>query len=189
MASISRDRNGRRDIRFVRSDGTRPKIRLGKVTQKQAEAVKVHVERLIASTITGHVVDDETARWVAGPSRAAGALQENGRHRDTELRSSIDNMANENQPDRWLKPVDIKRIAGVPYKTVVAWLTSGHSRAGVLPSVDLANDGKRHSYRVRPDDWQQFQERLRTRQSSAPDRSPTAVIRKRQKTGPGNFRY
>ena len=65
MASISRDRNGRRDIRFVRSDGTRPKIRLGKVTQKQAEAVKVHVERLVASTITGHVVDDETARWVA----------------------------------------------------------------------------------------------------------------------------
>ena len=120
---------------------------------------------------------------------AAGALQENGRHLDTELRSSIDNMANENQPDRWLKPVDIKRIAGVPYKTVVAWLTSGHSRAGVLPSVDLANDGKRHSYRIRPKDWEQFQVRLRTRQSSTTEQLPTTTAGRRQKKGPGSFRY
>jgi len=98
-------------------------------------------------------------------------------------------MANEDRVNLWLKPTDIKRLARVPYKTVLCWLTRGHSRAGVLPSIDLAESGKRHSYRVRPDDWQQFQERLRTRQSSAPDRSPTAVIRKRQKTGPGNFRY
>ncbi len=66
MAGITREPNGRRTIRFVAPDGKkRPKIRLGKVSQKQAEAVKVHVERLIASSIMGHVVDDETARWVA----------------------------------------------------------------------------------------------------------------------------
>jgi len=98
-------------------------------------------------------------------------------------------MANENQPDRWLKPVDIKRITGVPYKTVVAWLTSGHSRAGVLPSVDLANDGKRHSYRIRPKDWEQFQVRLRTRQSSTTEQLPTTTAGRRQKKGPGSFRY
>ena len=66
MAGITREPNGRRTIRFVAPDGKkRPKIRLGKVSQKQAEAVKVHVERLIASSIVGHSVDDETARWVA----------------------------------------------------------------------------------------------------------------------------
>ena len=100
MASISRDRNGRRNIRFVRSDGTRPKIRLGKVTQKQAEAVKVHVERLVATTITGHVVDDETARWVAAldgvlagrlahSKRTVGTLTQNFVHRSTTWQTRI----------------------------------------------------------------------------------------------------
>ena len=66
MASIIREPNGRKTIQFVGPDGKkRPKVRLGKVSQKQAEAVKVHVEQLVAAIITGHAVEDETARWVA----------------------------------------------------------------------------------------------------------------------------
>lgn len=65
MASISREPNGRRRIQFTAADGRRRSIRLGKVTQKQAEAVKVRIERLVAAGITGHAVDDETARWAA----------------------------------------------------------------------------------------------------------------------------
>ena len=65
MASITRQPDGRRMIQFMSVAGKRVTIRLGKVNQRQAEAVRVHVEQLIASTITGHAVDSETARWVA----------------------------------------------------------------------------------------------------------------------------
>jgi hypothetical protein len=66
MASISRDPGGRRRILFVAPDKKRKSIRLGKVSQRAAEAVKVKVEDLVASAITGHAPSDETARWVAG---------------------------------------------------------------------------------------------------------------------------
>ena len=65
MASIIREPNGRKTIQFVATDGKRPKIRLGKVSLKQAESVKVHIEQLVGALITGHAVADETARWVA----------------------------------------------------------------------------------------------------------------------------
>jgi len=66
MASISREPGGRRVIQFVAGDGKRRSIRLGKVSQRTAEAVKVKVEHLIAASITGHALERETARWVVG---------------------------------------------------------------------------------------------------------------------------
>lgn len=65
MASISKDKNGTRRIQFVANDGKRKAIRLGKVTQKQAETVLLKIEHLVASTMTGHPLDAETAKWVA----------------------------------------------------------------------------------------------------------------------------
>lgn len=65
MASISRETNGRRIIQFVGADRKRRSIRLGKVSQRVAEAVKVRVEQLVSANITGHAVENETARWVA----------------------------------------------------------------------------------------------------------------------------
>jgi len=64
MASIGRDKNGRRRILFVDQDGSRKTIRLGKVTAKQAVAFKVKLEALISGRFSS--IDDETARWVAG---------------------------------------------------------------------------------------------------------------------------
>jgi hypothetical protein len=64
MASISRQPNGRRTIQFVAPDKRRRSIRLGKVSQRTAEAIKVHVERLVAAAIGGHAPADETTRWV-----------------------------------------------------------------------------------------------------------------------------
>lgn len=69
MASISREKNGRRTIQFFAPDKRRRSIRLGKVSQRVAEAVKVKVEHLVTSAITGHALDDETARWVANLDR------------------------------------------------------------------------------------------------------------------------
>jgi len=66
MASITRQPNGRRTVQFVAGDGKRKSIRLGKVSQRVAEAVKIRVEQLNAAAIAGHAIDDETARWVAG---------------------------------------------------------------------------------------------------------------------------
>ena len=64
MASIARDKNGRKRILFVADDGSRKTIRLGKASMKQAEAFKIKLEALIAERITGNI-DAETARWVA----------------------------------------------------------------------------------------------------------------------------
>src|SRR5580658_2165347 len=64
MASISNDGGGLRRIQFVANDGSRKTIRLGRVTARQAEAVKVKVEAMIGAAITG-AMDDEVARWLA----------------------------------------------------------------------------------------------------------------------------
>ena len=64
MASISHDRkNGRRTVQFVAPDGKRRSLRLGKVSQKQAEGVRRRVERLLAARTTGESPDAETAAW------------------------------------------------------------------------------------------------------------------------------
>jgi len=66
VASIGKDPGGRRRILFIAADGKRKTIRLGRVNQRTAVAVKVKVEALNTAAITGQPVDDEVARWVAG---------------------------------------------------------------------------------------------------------------------------
>jgi len=65
MASIAREKNGNRRILFVAPDGRRPTIRLGKVSQRAAEAVKFRVEQLLAAKLTGHALEADTAGWLA----------------------------------------------------------------------------------------------------------------------------
>src|SRR5438874_991342 len=78
-----------------------------------------------------------------------------------------------------LKPMDIKRMARVPYGTVIGWLTVGHPRAGILSSIDLAVTNKRHSYRIHPEDWRAFLAKLQTvpkeRQRARPLPRPATV--------------
>lgn len=62
MASIGRDRNGRRRVLFM-ADGKRKSLRLGRCTQRQAETFKIRFEALLSGRFGG--IDDETARWVA----------------------------------------------------------------------------------------------------------------------------
>ena len=65
MASLINDPGGKRRISFKGSDGARRTIRLGKMPKKAAEAVKIRIEHLVSASMSGHAVDDETARWVA----------------------------------------------------------------------------------------------------------------------------
>ncbi len=53
MATIGREKNGHRRILFIGDKGSRKTIRLGKCTEKQADAFKIKIEALIAAQITG----------------------------------------------------------------------------------------------------------------------------------------
>jgi len=64
MASIGKDPRGRKRVLFMAGDGSRKTIRLGKTSQKQAEAFKVKLEALVAARFSGSM-DPETARWIA----------------------------------------------------------------------------------------------------------------------------
>jgi len=64
MASICRDPNGRRRVLFVAGDGSRKAVRLGRCSQKQAEAFRIKLEALVKGRYTA--IDEETVRWVAG---------------------------------------------------------------------------------------------------------------------------
>jgi len=65
VASIGNDPGGRKRILFVAGDKRRKTIRLGKVSKRQAETVRGHVENLVAADLTGQAPPDETSRWVA----------------------------------------------------------------------------------------------------------------------------
>ena len=66
MASITRLSGGHRMIQFVGRDKKRFTLRLGKVSQRIAESIRVRVEQLNACRLTEHPIDSETARWLSG---------------------------------------------------------------------------------------------------------------------------
>ncbi|HAU36455.1 MAG TPA: integrase [Phycisphaerales bacterium] len=80
MASISTDKpSGRRTVQFVGVDGRRRSLRLGKVTAKQAETARHHVESMLACLVTGSAVQASTAEWVASaPDNIRGRLERAG---------------------------------------------------------------------------------------------------------------
>jgi integrase len=65
MASISKQPGGRRTIQFVAGDGKRRSVRLGRMDQRTAEAIRTRVEALVMSSVAGTPWDGELARWVA----------------------------------------------------------------------------------------------------------------------------
>ncbi len=54
-------------------DHSRPRVRLGKVTKKQADTARVHVEQLIACRRTGSTMPPATQQWVAAVDRETGS--------------------------------------------------------------------------------------------------------------------
>jgi len=65
MASLANDPGGRRRILFVDADGNRKTIRLGKMSKRQSDAVKLRVEDLVGAKLSGGTPSDETSRWLA----------------------------------------------------------------------------------------------------------------------------
>jgi len=64
MASIGNDKNGRKRILFVDKSGRRKTVRLGRVTKKTAEQIKLRIERLNAAAINDQPPDEEMSRWL-----------------------------------------------------------------------------------------------------------------------------
>lgn len=65
MASISKDPKGNKTIQFVARDKKRRSIRLGKMSQRQAKAIKLKVEALNIALISKIPLDADTANWIA----------------------------------------------------------------------------------------------------------------------------
>lgn len=68
MASVSKDKTATGTRYYIQlspgEDRGRAKIRLGRVTKKQAESAKTHVENLIASRKTASVMPPATQQWI-----------------------------------------------------------------------------------------------------------------------------
>ena len=64
MASITNEPNGRKTIQFVIGDGRRKSVRLGKVSKRQAEMVRVRIEELLAAKKTGQPLTPEITAWL-----------------------------------------------------------------------------------------------------------------------------
>jgi len=92
-------------------------------------------------------------------------------------------------PEPLLKPIEIKREARVPYAAVIKWLTVGHPQAGILPSIDLSDTRKRRSYRIRPQDWREFQAKLTTPPKSQRHADPMPRPQVTGRKTSGMFRY
>ncbi|MCA9070559.1 MAG: hypothetical protein KDA84_16625 [Planctomycetaceae bacterium] len=88
----------------------------------------------------------------------------------------------------YLKPMDIKRLVGKAYEDVIRWIEKGHPRAGRLPAVDFSEKGKRRSYRIRPEDWEDFQQRLMVPAQMRAGQRPRAPA-PRPKNSKGHFNY
>ncbi len=66
MASIINDSNGRKIIQFaLPNGGAGPKLRLGKMSRKDAAMICGHVEDLLNARITGTSFSEKTAHWLA----------------------------------------------------------------------------------------------------------------------------
>jgi integrase len=64
MASITREASGRRTIQFIGLDGKRRSVRLGKISQRDAEGFKTKIEGLLSAKIGGHSPEAEISRWL-----------------------------------------------------------------------------------------------------------------------------
>src|SRR5262245_17309092 len=66
MASIATDKHGQRRVEFVTLDGTRrPKIWLGKVSMRYAEAVQAGVDELLAAKRETRALSRHFSHWLA----------------------------------------------------------------------------------------------------------------------------
>jgi integrase len=65
MATLFRENNGNYRVQFCRPDGKRMGVRLGRVTEDQAERQRAYVEDILQSRRNGHSPQAATTRWLS----------------------------------------------------------------------------------------------------------------------------
>jgi integrase len=65
MASISQRKDGTKVVSFVRADGERKQVRLGKIDLKAAEKICAHISHLNTAQIVGQPLETETAKFLS----------------------------------------------------------------------------------------------------------------------------
>jgi len=97
MASISKDPNGRTRIQFVAMDGKRKTIYLGRMSKRDAAAIKYRVERLDTVRKSNLPIDGDTALWVGSLDETfarklarAGLIEHRGTVPQATLRAFLD---------------------------------------------------------------------------------------------------
>lgn len=80
MASASQERSGSWRVQFMPPSRRRRQIlRLGKVTKRVAEEIKIHIERIVESRKAGLALDERSEKWIATlPERLRQRLVELG---------------------------------------------------------------------------------------------------------------
>lgn len=66
MASITQHSNGRKTVQFTADSGKRHSIRLGKVSLRLAEQVKLRVEQILVAKSARQPLELDTAQWLGG---------------------------------------------------------------------------------------------------------------------------
>lgn len=132
MAAITCDPNGRKRLQFVDIDGKRKTIRLGKVSKKDADAVKLRVESLLSCKICGTSPDRDLSIWTTSIApELATKLAMHGL-------INLGNMPTRSQAksqklqDFLTEYVD-KRGKGMKPGTVIIWETAINSLVNLLP--------------------------------------------------------
>jgi integrase len=96
MASLSKDKGGLWRLQFIK-DETRHAVRLGKMSQRSAEDVRNHVERILANADAGIAPDPSDVAWattiserLASSLAAKGVIPERPKHTSQRLGKFID---------------------------------------------------------------------------------------------------
>lgn len=98
MASASQEQNGSWRVQFMPPLGSRRQIlRLGRVTKRVAEEIRIHIERVVESRRAGLPLEERSEKWIATlPERLrqrlieTGVIQDGGRRVRTTLSGFID---------------------------------------------------------------------------------------------------
>ncbi len=144
MASISNDGRGFRRIQFFSTDGKRLSIRLGKTSQRSADAIRVRVEQLLECRRFGRPMDADLQAWVLDlDQQVAGKLHHVGL---IALPESDPKETLGHWLDSWLarRRPDYKRASVLAWGQVVAALKKHFGENCDLVSIDR---GKAESFR------------------------------------------
>ncbi len=143
MSSLISRPNGHFWVQFIGSDRKHKTVRLGGVSKRVAQGIKVRIEEIAATTGAGHLLTARQAAWLSELSdQLADRIAATGlvpRRSSSTLGAFLDAYESSRTVD--LKPATLKGLSGVS-KSLVGFL--GRSRSLRSVSEGDAEDYRRH---------------------------------------------